>query len=110
MVEGWWSVRHHFTEKWTIGMLRHAQDADHGGEARPRVRVLDHGAEQEVRRRTTSSSTAVEVSRASHVHQTPQVGWPQIEPETIVMRGEEHADLGRGRPRSRSHPGRRVTR
>src|SRR5678816_2891161 len=80
---GWCNVRHHFTDMYTIGTL-----------SAPRMpTVALHCA-----RRSESStndrsdryptkirrSTAVDVSRASHVHQMPQVGRAQIEPSASV--------------------------
>jgi len=54
-------------------------------------------------------STAVEVRRASQVHHVPQVGLPQIEPDTMVS-PVKSTPISPAAAARRSHPARRVAR
>ena len=57
----------------------------------------------------TRKSTAVDVSRASQVHHTPHVGFPQIEPDAMVT-PVNRTPISAADAASRSHPVRRVAR
>src|SRR5688572_1792668 len=79
----WCSVRHHFTDMYTMGTLsapRSPTAALHCAR-----RSASSTNERSARYPTkTRNSTAVDVRRGSHVHQTPQVGRPQMDPNASV--------------------------
>ena len=108
IVEGWCRVRHQRTERWTIGICATPKMPT---TAAKRARASGSSTMARSRRYATqvSSSTAVEVSRASHVHQTPQVGRPQIDPDTI-MSAANSTPTSAAAAAQRSQVGRFVTR
>ena len=93
---GWWRVRHHSTEKWTIGTSRKAAMADDGGPLGRDLRVGRHppeGEVAEVEDEQQRGGGEAGVPRPPHAPRGP---------------APDRADdrVGRGRPR-RSRPRRR---
>src|SRR5690606_40621402 len=84
---GWCSVFHQSTENLMIGMLTKptsvttaAARAERDGSSSARVSAI--------RPRYIKNSTKTEVSRASHTHQVPHIGLPQIEPVASASAGK----------------------
>ncbi len=82
-VPPWCSVFHQSTEKCTSGMSTAMSSA---ATAQRRARMAGSAGTRRSARYpiSSSNSSAVEVSRASHVHQTPHTGRPHNAPVTSV--------------------------
>src|SRR5579875_2992666 len=82
-VAPWWSVCHQITEKWTMGTSTNATSA---ATAHRLARTSGVAGTRRSARypRNSTNSSAVEVSRASQVHHTPQVGRPHSIPVARV--------------------------
>ena len=101
---GWCSVFHQSTENLMIGMLMKptsvmmaAARADFAGSSMARVSARMP--------RYIRNSTKTEVSRASHTHQVPHIGLPQIEP---VSSASAVNTAPMGAARFQRHVGQRV--
>src|SRR5512145_3404100 len=75
-VAGWCRVSHQSTEYLMIGMLITPTMAS-TAQARPAVSGRGTACRNAYRAMYRNSSTSMEVVRASHTHQAPQVGLPQ---------------------------------